>query len=177
MIGSSATAVPTRGARAARWAIPAVLLAACSGVVGQVQRESRLREALDAHEFQEPLSVVWLEARKLLWERQYPLAGRDRAAVGAPPESIVTRFTRGGFETRPSGKSGLVLETREDKVRVRYRAEGTSTGEGASRLVFVAVRRTGGSPSEERSRDLELEIELIQRLEPQVAERILAAAR
>jgi hypothetical protein len=44
------------------------LLLACSSFTTQVRRDARLREALDAHRFQQPLSVVWPAALRLLAE-------------------------------------------------------------------------------------------------------------
>jgi hypothetical protein len=49
------------------WTATALFLSlACSSVTAQVRRDARLREALDAHRFQQPLSVVWPAALRLL---------------------------------------------------------------------------------------------------------------
>jgi len=153
-----------------------LLALGCSAVSGEVRRESRLREQLDEHRFQQPAAKVWPAVLRLLDDRHLRLAGRDRAVVGAAPDSWLSKLTKGGFESRADGKGGLVLETREDPSALRYRAEGMDTGGGTCRVVFTAVRRTGRTPSEERSRDLDLEIELVRRLEPEAAARMLATA-
>jgi hypothetical protein len=67
------------------------------------------------------------------------------------------------------------LETRENASRVRVRVEGVEEHDGTSRVTCTAVRRTGEAPSEERSRDLDMELELVRRLEPNEAERITRA--
>ena len=164
-----------------RAALPLLLLSlgapGCGAVTAQARSETRLRARLDEHRIHRPLREVWPLARLLVVERGFQLAGRDRAAAGQPPEGLgfVKQITRGGFETRPDGKGGATLETRENRDRLRYRVEGLDAGEGTCRVRFVAVRRTGSSPSEERSRDLDLEVELLRRLEPEEARRIAGA--
>ncbi|HTP30467.1 MAG TPA: hypothetical protein VMK12_33020 [Anaeromyxobacteraceae bacterium] len=148
----------------------------CATLVAPARRDASLKQQLDAHHFREPLPVVWSAARHLLAERGCKLAGRDRAAVGAPPDRAWKRFVTGGFETRSSGTHGLVLETHEDASLLRYRVKGMEEDQGTSRVTFVAMRRTGGAPSEETWRDLAMELELVRRLEPDVAARILAAS-
>jgi hypothetical protein len=149
---------------------------ACSSLTAQARRESRLREQLDEHRFQQPLSAVWPAALRLMHDRHLHLAGRDRTVVGAPSDGWLSKLTKGGFETRSNGKGGVVLETREDTSALRYRAEGIDAGAGTCRVIFTAVRRTGRTPSEEKSRDLDMELELVRRLEPEAAARILAAS-
>lgn len=160
---------PTR----AVWATASLLLLACSSITAQVRRDARLREALDAHPFQQPLLVVWPAALHLLAEHHYQLVGRDRAAVGAPEESRWKPLTARGFATRKLGGHGLVLETRENDSHTRYRVEGAEKPPGMCHVTFTAVRRTGEVPSEEKSRDLDLELELVRRLEPDAAARIV----
>jgi hypothetical protein len=158
------------------WAATALFLSlACSSVTAQVRRDARLREALDAHRFQQPLSVVWPAALRLLADHHYQLVGHDRAAVGAPEESRWRVLTARGFATRKVSDHGLVLETRENESRTRCRVEAIETSPGACRVTFTAVRRTGEVPSEEKSRDLDLELELVRRLEPDSAARVLQA--
>jgi len=84
-------------------------------------------------------------------------------------------LTARGFATRKLGDHGLVLETRENDSRTRCRVEAVETSPGACRATFTAVRRTSDVPSEEKSRDLDLELELVRRLEPDAAARILQA--
>jgi hypothetical protein len=158
------------------WTATALFLSlACSSVTAQVRRDARLREALDAHRFQQPLSVVWPAALRLLADHHYQLVGHDRAAVGAPEESRWRVLTARGFATRKVSDHGLVLETRESESRTRCRVEAVETSPGACRITFTAVRRTGEVPSEEKSRDLDLELELVRRLEPDAAARVVQA--
>ena len=53
---------------------------------------------------------------------------------------------------------------------------GTDLGSGTCRVMFIAIQRTGAVPSEVRSRDIDLEVELVRRLEPDEAARIVRLA-
>ncbi len=153
-----------------------VLSAACSSLTGEARRESWLREELDRHEFSQPLTRIWPLAMRVVVDHRFQLVGRDRVVVGEQEQSAWKRVTGGGFQTRRMGEHGLVLESRENASRVRVRLEGTDTGGGRCRATFTAIRRTGDAPSEERSRDVDLELELIRLVEPDEALRIRRAA-
>ena len=161
---------------ASRWSavLVAALVAACS-MATQARRDTRLRAELDTHQIHKPLREVWPAALRLLADRGYQLVGRDRLVVGEPPAFRLKHLTAGGFETGRTDH-GLAMESMADASATRYHVEGQDIGGTACRVTFVAVRRTGDSPSEERSRDLDLELELIRRLEPDAASRIASAA-
>jgi hypothetical protein len=160
------------------WSVAAaaivMFLLACS-MTAQARRDARLRAGLDAHRFHQPLSTIWPAALHLLADHGYQLVGRDRLVVGAPPAPRFKRLTAGGFETGHS-RTGFVMETMTNASGTRYRVEGQDIDEKSCRITFVAIRRTGGAPSEERSRDLDMELELVRRLEPDAAARIAQAA-
>ena len=163
--------------RFVRWAAASALAFSlgCS-LNAQLRRDTRLREGLDQHRFRQSLALVWPAAMRLVTEHHFQLVGRDRVAVGEAEQSAWKRLTGGGFQTRRFGDHGFVLETRENAPRVRYRIEGVDTGNGTCRVTFTAVRRTSEAPSEEKSRDLDMEVELVRRLDPGEAARIIQAA-
>jgi hypothetical protein len=160
--------------RSTSLAVTFVMLVACS-IATQARRDAQLRHELDDARINQALTTVWPVALHLLAEHGFQLVGRDRLAVGAPSASPFKRFTGGGFETGRTDH-GLVLETTSDASSVRYRAEGVDLGDETCRVTFIAIKRTGTSPSEERSRDLDLELELLRRLDPEQAKRIVQAA-
>ncbi len=140
-----------------------------------MKRDSRLRDQLDAHAFTRPLDAVWPEALRLLSERQYELIGKDRAVVGLPEQGVLGRVFAKGFETRGLGGGKRALETNPDGKMRRYRVEGTDAGNGTSRVLFYLVQASSDSPNETEARDLSMELALVNRIEPDVAERIVAA--
>jgi hypothetical protein len=157
-----------------RRVVPAViaLLLGCA-VVGQYKRDARMRAELDAHEFQRPLLSAWPEVLRLLNDRGYDLVGGDRVTIGLPSQNRVQHLLSKGFDTREVGGGKIALETDQDGKLRRYRVEGTPTAADRCRIVFhvVQAREDGG---QDETRDLSMELALVERLDPDAAERIAA---
>jgi hypothetical protein len=150
----------------------ALLPCACA-TVGVARREARLRDLLDRHLIEKPLAEAWPEAMRVAMERGFQLVGQDRAALGLPPQSTWGNLLAKGHETQRLGADGLVLETNQDGEGRRYRIEGRPAGAAASRVRFIVVERHRDDPGEEESRDSDAELELVRRLEPEAAARLL----
>jgi hypothetical protein len=140
-----------------------------------MKRDARLREELDAHRFKQPLDAVWPEAQRLVYERGYELVGRDRAVVGAGEQGTIARVFSKGHETRSVGNGRRVLETNTDGKQRRYRVQGFDGGDGTCRVVFVLVQTSQDTSSESETRDLLVELALVDRVDPEEAQRIVAA--
>ncbi len=67
-------------------------------------------------------------------------------------------------------------ETNYGPERKRYRIEGTDTGGGTCRIVFVALYARDELSVEDSARDYDLELELVRQVEPHAAARIEATA-
>lgn len=162
--------------RIVRPAFAAALLLACAcSLFGQMKRDGRLREQLDAHQFHQPIDTVWTEARKLLADRGYDLVGHDRVAVGLDPQSALATIFAKGFETRDLGGGKRALETNQDSDLRRYRVEGVPTGPDSCRVTFYTVQANPDTPNERQTRDLGMELTLFERLDPRTAERMETA--
>lgn len=152
----------------------AMVLSACA-MATQTRRNAHLRHELDEVRIDRPLEKTWPVVLQLLADHGYQLVGQDRVVVGAPSASVFQLITGGGFET---GKTdhGLVVETMPDAWNVRHRAEGSDLDGKTCQVRFTAIKFADASPTEERSRDLDLELELVKRLDPEQAKRIELAA-
>jgi hypothetical protein len=148
-----------------------VVVAACASV-GAARREGRLRDELDAYRIEKPLEQVWPEAMRVVLERGYQPVGKDREVVGLAPQGTWGNLLAKGHETQRLGSDGLVLETNQDAEKRRYRVEGRRAGSG-SRVKFVVVQQRPDDPSEELSRDLDAELELVRRFDPAGAARLI----
>jgi len=151
-----------------------LLLAACASV-GATRREGRLRDELDAYRIEKPLEEVWPEAMKVVLDRGYQPVGKDRDVVGLSAQGTWGNLIAKGHETQRLGSDGLVLETNQDGEKRRYRIEGRRA-EGGSRVRFVVVQTRSDDPSEELSRDLDAELELVRRFDPAGAARLIDEA-
>jgi hypothetical protein len=151
----------------------------CASLQAAGAREKALRLQLDAFRYAKPLDEVWPEVQRLLNDRRYGLVGKDAEALGLDvPTGLLTYLTM-AKETQPDGFGGRFLETGwgPGLVRRRYRVEGSPAGSGC-RVVFTAIPEDmteKGHDARERARDLEMELALAWRVDPQAAERIEAS--
>lgn len=158
--------------------VPAAALAVLLSLAfscATTRRDQRLRQQLDEHPFQKPLSEVWPEALRLLAEHDYQLVGKDRAIAGQGEDGggALAR----GFETREYSGGRRAAETRPNSAEVRYRVEGVTAGGGACRIYFFALARYVPAYDQWSHRDALMELALVQRVEPEVAQRIEQAAK
>jgi hypothetical protein len=153
-------------------ALSLFLFSICS--CAAAKRTARLEHQLDEHRFQKPLAEVWPVALRLLADRQYELVGKDRAAVG---QREYGSFLRRGFETREYSDKRRAAETMMNGDGVRYRVEGTDFDGKSCRVVFFALPRNAPDYAKWNYRDVEMEMDLVWRVEPKIADRIDAAVK
>ncbi len=166
--------------------------AGCASVQASRARNQYLTSQLDALRYEKPLEEVWTEVRRLLADRGYPLAGVDAEAVGQRGGWLSNVFSP-AKETRPrsadvglfqalsgAGRaddgSGQYLETGWlERSWNRYRVDGLKDGPGC-RIVFTAIAQDVTEHRDAgRRRDLEMELELARRVDPEAAARIEAS--
>jgi hypothetical protein len=169
----------------------AVAASGCASLHAQKARQEQLRRDLDALRYARPLDEVWQEARRLLADLDYPLAGKDAEAVGQRPMSFAERVLSPARETSAGDSaSGLLqrlgvgkgasssdatqsLDTGWNKYGERYHLQGWAEG-GTSRVVFTHLKEDRTDRHAEATRDLEAELDLARRLDPEAAQRIEA---
>jgi hypothetical protein len=149
-------------------AAAAAVLGACAPRPGAT-RSARLRDLLDAHHFESTCEKVWPAALGLAAERGYPLAEADRRAAGLPPAEGASA---GASETRVVGGSRREAETGPGADGRRLRIQGDDDVVGCH-VAYRPAPAGGGPPGDP---DPELALALVQKVEPQAAQGIEAAA-
>lgn len=161
--------------RPAAW-IAAGLLATsfgCASWQANRARNKYLAQQLDAISYAKPMGEVWAEARRLLADKGYPLAGEDAKAVGQQQGWFLARLVSPSRETRVDGKGNWMLDSGWLKA-VRYHLEGVNAGAGC-RVVFTSIEQDQvDHRNESGHRDLQMELELARRVDPEAAARIEA---
>jgi hypothetical protein len=160
----------------------------CASLAAQRARTESLERQLDAFRYTEPLDDVWQHARLLLAERGYPLAGADAKAAGQPTMSVPVRIFSPARETstRKRGSAALIdntthvdevvpqsLDTGWNTYWKRYHVEASVAADGC-RVIFTRLEQEQTDRQVVASRDLELELELLRRIDPVRAARIEA---
>jgi len=160
-----------------------LVVGGCAGLGGDRARVQRLEHELSAATCGRTLDEAWDEARRLLDERGYELAGADARAVGKTPGLASSIGPFGSLlsaarETREEG-AGRVLETGW-RSGWRYRLEGSLAAPGCH-VAFLAVAedpsQRGRDAWQAPRRDSALEFELLRRLAPQEATRFEASVQ
>jgi hypothetical protein len=155
------------------------LAGGCATMRASRVRAEALRTQLDSLRYQKPLAEVWQEVRRLLRDGGYALSGKDLEALGMDAPSGLLTLLGPAKATEPGLAGGLVMESGWGRgmVRKRYKVEGFEDA-GGSRVVFTAIPEDlteRGRDGRERARDLEMELALAWRVDPQAAERIEAS--
>jgi len=158
----------------------------CAGARAAKAAEARLQGQLAGARCDKTLDEAWDEARRLLAERGYPLAGPDAKLAGQEAGILERAGDAGGVlgkmltrarQTREEGGE-RVLETAWYRHR-RYKLVG-SAGAPGCHVTFLAIREDQYEPNrdtwEAPLRDLQAELELLRRLAPDEAARIESAS-
>jgi hypothetical protein len=155
--------------------------------VAQRARTQSLAEQLDEFRYTAPLETVWQQGRLLLAERGYPLAQADAEAVGQPSMSLpVAIFSPAhATSTRERKRAALfdhtseataaqtrqALDTGWNSHWQRYHVEASTEADGC-RVRFTRLEQEQTDRQVVATRDLELELELVRRIDPVSAARI-----
>jgi len=160
-----------------RWlvAVAALGTSGCASLSASRARDQILEAEVGGHRYQQPVDVVWPQVRQLLADKGLVLGGQDAAAVGQSP-GILQRMTAVSRETESTPAGGLVLETDWTYGRVRYRAEAQPDA-GGCRVVLTRINEHENEYGHDgrSTRDLDLELLLMQRIDPAAAERVAEA--
>lgn len=150
-----------------------LLSLSCATAVSQ--RRAELRRGLDQARLSRSPAELWPELLRFLHERGFPLAGDDPAVLGLSAQSFVGKLFSPGYQTRVRADGSRILETNlEQRSRTRVRAEAKPTGDGSSILRVTLLTQSDLSPAEfSEGRDEELELALLERLDPVAAARAL----
>ncbi|ATB30673.1 hypothetical protein [Melittangium boletus] len=157
-----------------KWSVPWMLLTASVLVTGCAasRREMYIQEKASDYVYRKPIAEVWPEVRAMLKEKELPVReapggyeiSTDWHQLGASSNlgtSYVRYLVRGH---QPSPAMTQVEILRQNRVE---------SGQGA---MATPNNRTAGTDSVSRTRDREMEWELLQRVDPEGAKALKAEA-
>lgn len=149
-----------------------LLSLSCSTAAGA--RRAELRRALDQATVSRSPAEIWPEVLRFLHERGYPLVGEDPAAIGLPAQGMVGKLFSAGHQTRVRSDGSRILETNPERsTRSRIRAEALAAGGGASIVRLTVLTQADMNLADyTESKDSELELALLERIDPVAAARV-----
>jgi uncharacterized lipoprotein len=158
------------------WSMSLVLLAAVTLAAGCTasRRQAYVEEKTQQHVYRKPIAEVWPQVRLLLKEKGFPMReapgayeiSTDWQMVGAPSSlgtSYVRYLVRG---KQPSPVLSTVEVLRQNRTESGQTPVDPRSGQ----------RRDIGNDTSSLVRDLELEWELLQRVDPEAAKALQAEA-
>ncbi len=181
--------------RTAAWIAGCLLVvsAGCASMQAGKERRQRTETALDALRYKQSKDEVWLAVRRLIADREFDLAGADAEAVGQK-NSGFTMAMAGAKETYPFGSDRNILQRLGIVSSPKARTDGSvslDTGWRATddrlhvdglveqdgfRVIFTRVIRDREKFEEQWYRDLDMEMALAARLDPEAWQRVERAA-
>jgi len=124
----------------------------CATFRGMGAKHEHIETQTKNYVYNQPATAVWPAARQILFEK--------------------------GFEVKNTGEAGMLTAESEwkyeGKTKTRYLAQATVVSETQCRIVFTKM--VNSKDGNESNRDLALEWELIQKVEPDRATQIKAEA-
>lgn len=156
------------------WLVAVVALSAsgCAAISAQRAHDRIIETEVGGYRYAQPVEVVWPQVQRLLADHQLKLAGKDAVATG---QSISTleQLISAAKETDELPRGGLMLETAWTNGGWRWRAEARPDA-GGCRVVLtkIAVSTADHGRDGWAVRDLELELALMRRIDPETAARI-----
>jgi len=152
------------------------LVAACATAAGT--HRAQIRRVFDEARIAHTPAEIWPEVQRFLDQMGYPLVGNDRLAVGKPAQGAIARLFSTGFETRVLADGSRVLETGpQGPARTRVRVEATPVEGGGSHLRVRVIKRAEMDEIDTiESRDPDLELALLERLDHASAARVTGQA-
>ena len=128
----------------------------CAGIRASQARQDYIDQATRSHVYDKPCEQVWPDARQLLFAEGYSVKDTGEGTT-------MTVETEWNYE-----------DEFDDTEATRYLVQGSAPRSGTCKVEFTRSERDDGDLETER--DLEMEWELLQRVDPAEARQIRAEA-
>jgi hypothetical protein len=156
------------------WLITLGVLSAsgCASLSAQRARTRIMETEVGGYRYRQSPEAIWPQVQRLLADFGLKLGGKDAEAVGQPI-STLGQIISVAKETSPTPGGGLVLESDWTNGGKRWRAEARPDGDG-SRVVLTQITADPTNHGHDgwSKRDLDLELTLLRRIDPETAARI-----
>ena len=156
----------------------AVLLAAagCKSFTAGGPGPAYVRDAMREYRFPKACEVLWVDALKVIAADGFGLVGSDRELAGQEKQGVVSNFLNRGHATTRDDDGIFEAESDANGQGLRFLVKGKPAGTDGCFVQFFGIQDDRTNSTETRHRDYDKELQLLSKIDPSAAARILDAA-
>jgi hypothetical protein len=156
----------------------AVLLAApgCKNFTAGGAGPAYVRDAMREYRFPKACELLWVDALKVISADGFGLVGSDRELAGQEKQGVITSFLNRGHSTTRDDDGVFEAVSDANGQGLRFLVTGKPAGADGCFVQFFGIQDDRANSTESRHRDYDKELQLLSKLDPPAAARILDAA-
>ena len=161
------------------WTVAVVALLAASGckvLTAGGTGPAYIRDTMRDYRFPRACEALWVDALKVIAADGFGLVGTDRELAGQEKQGVITSFLNRGHATTRDDDGVFEAESDANGQGLRFLVKGKPAGADGCFVQYFAIQDDRANASETRHRDYDKELQLLSRIDPLAAAKILEAA-
>ncbi len=161
------------------WTVAVVALVAaagCKNFTAGGSGPAYVRDAMREYRFPKACEVLWVDGLKVIAADGFGLVGSDRELAGQEKQGFVTSFLNRGHATTRDDDGVFEAESDANGQGLRFLVKGKPAGADGCFVQYFAIQDDRTNSTEARHRDYDKELQLLSKIDPMAAARILDAA-
>jgi len=135
-----------------------------------------VRDAMREYRFPRACEALWVDALKVVAADGFGLVGTDRELAGQEKQGVISNFLNRGHATTRDDDGVFEAESDANGQGLRFLVKGKPAGADGCFVQYLAIKDDRANATESRHRDYDKELELLSRIDPPAAARIMDAA-
>jgi hypothetical protein len=156
--------------------VAALAASGCKSLTAGGAGPASVRDAMREYRFPRACEALWVDGLKVIAADGFGLVGTDRELVGQEKQGVITSFLNRGHATTRDDDGVFEAESDANGQGLRLLVKGKPAGVDGCFVQYVAIKDDRANSTESRHRDYDKELELLSRIDPPAAARIMDAA-
>jgi hypothetical protein len=161
------------------WTVAVVALLAASGCKGFTAGgvgPAYIRDSMREYRFPRACEALWVDGLKVIAADGFGLVGSDRELAGQEKQGVISNFLNRGHATTRDDDGVFEAESDANSQGLRFLVKGKPAGADGCFVQYFAIQDDKANSTEARHRDYDKELQLLSRIDPLAAAKILEAA-
>jgi hypothetical protein len=161
------------------WTLAAAAVLAASGcrnLTAGGAGPAHVRDAMREYRFPRACEELWVDALKVIAADGFGLVGSDRELTGQPKQGVISNFLSKGHATTLDDDGTFEAESDANGQGLRFLVKGKPAGKDGCFVQYFAIQDDKANSTEARHRDYDKELQLLSRIDPMAAAKILDEA-